>query len=148
MVAAICVNNHINNKRNKLHTELKEGIANLFVGQYGELLDGFFCKSYSDEPVRNYVMIDIPQQSRYGASYFDNENWKKSYGDLALLYELNWKCDHYPCQYDDGWNIGRICCGYVDDDIIKTSVIFPYQVGIIRNERYNQYSMEEAINDV
>lgn len=147
IVATICIYYHINNKRNNLHTELRENIIELFDGQFGELLDGFFCKSYSNEPVRNIIMIDIPERPRFGASYFDNENWTKSYGDLASLYELNWKCDHYPCQFDDGWNIGRICCGYDDDDIIKTSVIFPYQVGIIRNERYNQYSIEEAIND-
>lgn len=147
IVATICIFNHINNKSNKLHTELRENIIELFDGQFGELLDGFFCKSYSNEPVRNIIMIDIPEQPRFGASYFANEKWKNRYGDLASLYELNWKCDHYPCQYDDGWNIGRICCGYDDDDIIKTSVIFPYQVGIIRNERYNQYSIEEAIND-
>jgi len=150
IVATICINNHINNKRYKLYTELKESVADLFDGQDGELLDGFFFKCYSDEPVRNYKLIDIPQRPTGIDVLLDSrktENWLNSYSNLVSLYELNWKCDHYPCQYDDGWNIGRICHGYDDDDIIKTSVLFPYQVGFVKNEKNTNYSIEEAVDN-
>lgn len=142
IVATICINNHINNKRNKLHAEISENIKELFVGQLGELLDGFFYENFSNRPLRFYKEIDIPQQpSTYMERLLNINYWKQNYEDLISLYELDWEGGH------EGWSIVRFCCGFSDDDILKINAVFPYQVGIIKSEKYNQYTIEEAIND-
>jgi|GEM_PF-637262 hypothetical protein len=151
---------YIDRKRDRLHAEIKDNITKLFEGQSsGDAFvsndDGLFFEDYSGQPVRHYKRISIPK--RPGKSSFAakidpkidekiQDDWYKSYGDLASLYELNWG-DEYPNGNDEGWNIVRIYCWSDDDDFIQTNTFFPYKVGLKNTDWGNYYSVERAVNE-
>lgn len=149
---------YINNKRIRLRSEIRENIESIFEGQSsGDMFvsnnDGFFDVAYSGSPVRHYKKVAMPPKpSKGGLAAIDPsidekiDDWKQSYGDLSSLYELNWG-DKYPNQEDDGWNIIRIYCLGYNDDFIQTNIIFPYKVGLIKNEWGNYYTVEQAVNE-
>ena len=158
IIAAFSIYQYIENKRNKLYSEIRENIEKLFEGQssggvFVSNYDGFFDEAFSGYPVRHYKKVAIP--SKTGKSRPDNlfpemderraEEWEECYGDLVSLYELNWG-DEYPNQNDEGWNIIRIYGGGINDDFIQTNTIFPYQVGFIKTNWGNPYTVEEAVN--
>ena len=171
IVIAFCVNYYIDKKRNKLHHELRQNPDSLFEGQSsgGTFVtndDGFFDEAFSGYPVRHYKKIAIPPKpirrdaeikefmtnklnldERELAKIYEKEydDWKKAYGDLSSLYEL--KGDTYPNATDEGWNIIRIHYGGLDNDIIRTNVIFPYKVGFKKSEWGNYYTVEQAVNE-
>lgn len=164
------IEHYIDSKRIKLRSEIRENIENIFEGQSSGGMfisnnDGFFDVAYSGSPVRHYKKVAIPSKpggnlaidpkkvAKGGNLAIDpsigekiQDDWMKSYGDLASLYELNWG-DKYPNQEDDGWNIVRIYCGGDDDDFIQTNTIFPYKVGLKRTEWGNFYTVEQAVNE-
>ena len=151
--AYFLINSHIDEKRNKLHSEIVDNISSLFEGQDGEDYiigndDGFFDVDFSYNAVRNYKKIDIPSKPLKDHDYLGKaEAWERNYGDLVSLYELNWG-DKYPNQNDEGWNIIRIYSRYYsDDDVIQSNIIFPYRVGFKKNQWGISYSVEEAVND-
>lgn len=152
----LCVNQYIDNKRIALRKELREKLSSLFEGQdnhenwFVDNNDGFFDEAYSGKPVRNYKQIDIPPKPTGEAAILGGgslvERWETDYGDLMSLYELNWG-DAYPNQENEGWNIIRLHFGGADDELIQTNTLFPYKVGMKRNNWGITYSVEEAVDD-
>lgn len=145
---------YINNKRIRLRSEIRNNIESIFEGQFDEdrsvsNQDGLFDVAYSGRPVRHYKKVAIPSKpSKDEHIFYENkvDDWKRSYEDLASLYELNWN-DMYPNQEDNGWSIIRIYCGNSDEDIIQTNTIFPYKVGLKKSEWRNYYTVEQAVNE-
>lgn len=91
---------YIDNKTDRLHSEIADSIRTLFEGQessgqyYNALNSGFFDDVFSGCSVKHYKEIPIPN---YSSSSFEKqlekrhlEDWKDSYGDLSSLYLLNW----------------------------------------------------------
>ena len=150
---------YINNKRIRLRSEIRKNVESIFEGQASGSMSapnnaGFFDVAYSGSPIRHYKKVAKPSKpskdglSLYIPSIYEKEvdDWKQSYGDLASLYELNWG-DKYPNHEDEGWNIIRIYCSGYDDDFIQTNIIFPYKVGLKKNEWGNYYTIEQAVNE-
>ena len=150
------VYSYIDHKRVGLRSEIRENIKKAFEGQssggmFVSNKDGFFDVAYSGSPVRHYKKVIIPSKPAKddfltALNPSIEEKWKKSYGDLSSIYELNWG-DHYPNQEDDGWNIIRIYCGGPDEDFIRTNTFFPYKVGFKKTEWGNIYTVEQAVNE-
>lgn len=164
IIMVVGVYSYIDQKRDRLHSEIRQNIIDIFDGQEdGKMFitndDGFFDVLYNNSPVRHYKKVAIPSKppkqakSILGTTDPDLHkkmiaDWKQNYGDLASLYELNWGDDNYPNQNDDGWNIIRICCtGSFDNDFIQTNIFFPYKVGLKRSEWGNYYTVEQAVNE-
>lgn len=155
---------YIEKKRDRLHSEIRMNIIDIFEGQDDGKMsitngDGFFDVVYNGSPVRHYKKVTIPSKpskqakSSLGSINPDTqkrmiEDWKQSYGDLSSLYGLNWGDNNYPNRQDDGWNIIRICCiGSFDDDFIQTNIFFPYKVGLKKTNWGNYYTVEQAVNE-
>ncbi len=147
---------YIDNKRNRLRSEIRENVETIFEGhESGNLdlmvlnTDGFFDAVCSGGPVRHYKKIDIPKPSKQLAAIDPKkayDAWKEMYGDLESLYELNWGNLNVE---DIGWYIIRIDGGYSDDDndIIQTNIIFPYKVGLKKTGLGNFCTVEQAVNE-
>lgn len=145
---------YIDNKRNRLRSEIRENVESVFEGHESGNLDlmvlnkdGFFDAVCSGGPVRHYKKIDIPKPSKQFAAIDPKkayDAWKESYGDLESLYELNWGNLNVE---DIGWYIIRIDGGYSDDDIIQTNIIFPYKVGLKKTGWGNFCTVEQAVNE-
>lgn len=159
IVTFVFVCEYIDHKKVYLYCELKDNIQNLFQGQFSGNrsignADGLFFTEFNNSPVKHFKKIPKPAYSDVDRfAYIDPElaekmkdEWKEAYGDVSALYELNWG-DDYPNQNDEGWNIKRIYCGGIDDEFIRTNIIFPYKVGLKKTERGNYYTVEEAVNE-
>lgn len=171
IVAGVSIDKYIDDQRGILRLDLCDKIKALFDGQESGGVfvtngDGFFDEAYSGFPVKHFKEVSIPSRSAYnedeilgidevlgvdeiskGIKEKLNEKWEKEYGDLYVLYELNWG-DKYPNEHDDGWTINRIHYTPHYPDIIETNMIFPYKVGLKKTEWFsNTYSVEQAVNE-
>lgn len=153
------VNKFIDNKIIDLRSEIRDNLETLFEGESsgGALVsnnDGWFFSDFSYNPVRHYKKATKPAKpdtksiakidSKIANQIIDE--WKKNYGDISSLYDLNWG-DEYPNQNDEGWNIIRIYGGGTDEEYIHTNVIFPFKVGLKGTEWGNYYTIEQAVNE-
>lgn len=150
MVVFFAVYKYIDKKKTTLRCELRDNITNLFQGQYsgGTFVgndDGFFFTEFCNYPVRHYKKAPKPTRPNKDFRLLDDE-WSQNYSDISTLYELNWG-DEYPNQNDEGWNIIRIYCGGMDDELIHTNTIFPYKVGLKKTVFGNYYTAEQAVNE-
>ena len=141
IVAGVSIDKYIDNQRETLRLDLCHKVKALFEGQesggaFVTNRDGFFDVVYSGFPVKHFKEVSIPSRPEdnvdailEGLTEKMNEEWEKEYGDLDVLYELNWG-DKYPNEHDDGWTINRIHYTPHYPDIIETNMIFPYRVGL------------------
>lgn len=159
IVAGIAIDKYIDNQRETLRLDICHKVKALFEGQesggaFVTNRDGFFDVAYSGFPVKHFKEVSIPSRPEdnvdailEGLTEKMNEEWEKEYGDLDVLYELNWG-DKYPNEHDDGWTINRIHYTPHYPDIIETNMIFPYRVGLKKTEWFsNTYSVEQAVNE-
>ena len=161
IVAGFSIDKYIDDQKEELRLELCHKVKGLFEGQesggaFVTNKDGFFDEAYCGYPVKHYKEISIPTNIGIddilaqvkGLSQKDlDEEWSKVYGDLYVLYELNWG-DKYPNEHDDGWTINRIHYTPHYPDIIETNMIFPYRVGLKETEWFsNTYTVEQAVNE-
>ncbi|OUN73659.1 hypothetical protein [Barnesiella sp. An55] len=151
---------YIDQKKIRLRYELRTNIQSLFQGQssgdaFVDNEDGLFYAKYCDYPVRHYKKVTKPLRPKKNKTSIaiDPEieeriidEWNQDYGDIALLYELNWG-DDYPNQNDEGWNIIRVYCGGLNEEFIRTNTIFPYKVGLKNTEWGNFYTVEQAVSE-
>ena len=160
IVAGIAIDKYIDNQKTNLRIDLCDKVKDLFEGQEnGDAFvtnsDGFYDDAYSGYSVKHYKEIPIPSKlsenifAKLGGINQEDldDEWSKEYGDLYVLYELNWG-DDYPNEHDDGWTISRIHYTPHYPDIIETNMIFPYKVGLKNTEWFsNTYTVEQAVNE-
>ena len=151
------INWGIEKKDEKLFTQAQTAIREYFQNQtrYIDIV-------YSGKKV-SYVQVPIPEkpkkkdntQSFYPQVLYerDLEDWKTNYGDIYKLYDLK---PRYKSEYswlsDNEWT-GWLFHGIesINGYIITEFLIYPYQVGLKRqNDYYGYYfmpSIQEAIDE-
>ncbi len=139
IVATICVNKYINNKRIKLHDEFWDKFENEFEGQdyyqWDDMVNGYFEELFSGKPVCNYKRIEK-----------NTEEWENNYGNVDSLYELNWN-DACPHENNEGWSIMRTHYNHDPNNVLQVNTIFPYRVGLKNTDEVNPYSIEDAVKE-
>jgi hypothetical protein len=118
------VNKFIDNKKIELRSEIRDNLEALFEGESSGGVfvgndDGWFFSDFSYNPVRHYKKATKPSKpDTKSIAIMDSkianqmiDEWKQIYGDISLLYDLNWG-DEYPNQNDEGWKLSAFMGWY------------------------------------
>lgn len=173
------INVHIQTKDEKLRREIFNNISDMFGGDRLNLVDVDYhgknvVYKQMDIPERpskkHYSSGDVIPRARVfdieGNSLSDidiDADWKDYYGDLFKLYRIsNDESGAWHGYHEDGWNLVKInnnnfneydweWTGKVKGTKISIEWIFPYAVGLKRQERSYYYdfipSVETAVEE-
>lgn len=173
------IGTYIKNKDNRLRREIFNSITDMFGGDRLNLVDVDYhgknvVYKQMDIPERpskkHYSSGDVIPRARVfdieGNSISDidiDANWKDYYGDLFKLYRIsNDESGAWHGYHEDGWNLVKISninfneydwewTGKVKGTKISIEWIFPYAVGLKRQERSYYYdfipSVETAVEE-
>ena len=133
----------VDEKQHKLYRQAISAIDDHFNDH-----EQYFRIKYSGEKV-SYQQIPIKKPwllGRESDDYKIKERWESQYGDINKLYVL---IPRYEDDYEwTGWEFHGI--EKYDDDVVEESVIYPYQVGLKKQNDYYGYlfmpTIQEAVN--
>lgn len=160
--AVLLINNYIEEKEERLRSEIRESIRKIFEGQssgsfFVTFNDGFFDTQMHNGRVKNFQRASFPPKpnkkdftiSNLGDSdlpdFYESamNDWTEQYADLSSLWDL----DLNPYDENFGWMLKGIRCYGWDDSYIHTFNMFPYQVGIKKSNWQNYYTVPTAVEE-
>ena len=164
MSAVVLINKHIEDKDNRLRSEIRDKIGALFVNQNDDdplvtIEDGLYDSPMNNATVKNFKRAKIPSKPSKSL-WVDTdvpmeiemyeralEDWKSSYGDVASLWDLNWGDSNYHNSDDEGWQIVGMNFSGADENCIHIFYIFPYRVALKKTAWYNYYTVPQAVSE-